>query len=875
MIWKRLHGMFHDDARIDEEIASHLELLAAEFESRGMSPHEARMAARRAFGGVAQVRESWREQRGLPFVESLRQDLRHARGQMCKHPVFSVTAILTLALGIGANSVVYQVLDSVVYRPLPVRAPHQLELVKVVEDGKEARAGVVSQDFTYPAYTDLAKRQTVADSLIAASFGDAPTDEGPNTPKIQISLVSGNFFTSLGAPIALGRALTPADDRPGAPPVTVISHRFWEKHFGSAPAAVGQKLRAGHTEVTVVGVADRKFYGVMLGFEPDAWLPAVLQPQILAVDWLRANGQSWLNVFARLRPGVTPSRAQTALDALYHGMPENSHRHLSLAPGYRGIPMMQDGVALLGWAAMALVTIVLLIACCNLANLLLGRSSARIHEIGVRMALGAGRRRVMLQLATESFCLAVIGALLALPLAAWASAALADIWSFSAISEPLSWRTVLFSILMAGIATCLFGLAPAVAATRVDLLSALQANRRSYSAGRSTHRLGRTLIATQIAVSVLLLYGAALLGRSLWNLQHRDFGFRTERLLLANFAWDTATAMKMEAEDPAAQPLYDRLNRIPGVVSAALSSSGPLSNSTYTSPLSTPERPSEADDTLVVRVSPRYFETMGTRILDGRGITEADRKGSQRVAVLAESEARRLFGGADPVGRFVSENATFQNKDALLVVGVARDVIFAGPRDTAGRLYYVPLAQAPAPVISALVRTSGNPDAVAAMVRAALHEIASDREIAKLEPVTETIEEALGTDYLLSVSSSGFSVLALALTALGIYGVISYAMAGRTREIGIRLALGATPTSVPRLVVREYAWLVGISAAVGAAAAIAASRLLRGILFGTAANDYLMLLGAAAALAGVAALAGWLPARRASRLDPMDALREE
>jgi hypothetical protein len=310
------------------------------------------------------------------------------------------------------------------------------------------------------------------------------------------------------------------------------------------------------------------------------------------------------------------------------------------------MPMYQDGVELLAVAAMALVSVVLLIACCNLANLVSGRGSARIHEMGVRMALGAGRRRIVRQLITESIALAVVGELLALGLAAWAWPALGSSFPMPAASAGLSLRTVLFSFLAVGLATCLFGLAPALAATRFELLSALQNSRRSYSAGRSTHRLGRILIASQIAVSVLLLYGTALLGRSLWTLEHRDIGFRTERLLLANFSLDTETAVKLDADDAIAQPLYGRLHQIPGVVSAALSSFGPLSNSTSTGSLSTPARPSKAEnDTLKVHVSPHYFETMGIPIEHGRGIAEDDRKETQRVAVLSETEARHLFGG--------------------------------------------------------------------------------------------------------------------------------------------------------------------------------------------------------------------------------------
>ena len=876
----RLRGIFggdRADARIDEEIAAHLEMLAAEFESRGMSPREARLAARREFGGVAQMRENWREQRGLPFLDALRQDLRYARAQMRKHPGFAVTAILTLALGIGANAIVYQVLESVVYRPLPVRAPRQLQLLEISEDGKQKVGDAMQQDLSYPQFRELAARQNIAESLIASGTSMLPSGEGKNAEKLTITLVSGNYFAGLGAGVAVGRALTPADDRPGAPPVAVLSPRFWEKRFGNRPEALGQTLALGGAAVTVVGVADARFYGLTLGWEPDAWIPAALQPQVLRNDYLRDNENYWLNVIARLKPGVTPERAQASLDAIYRSLPGTAHRHLTLRPGYRGLTLMRDGTELIGIALMALVSVVLLIACCNLANLVLGRGAARMHEIGVRLAMGAGRGRIVRQLLTECLALAAAGTLAALALAAWAWPELTRILELPFPGGRLEWRTCLFAAAIAGIAACIFGLAPALTNTRLDLLTALQANRRTYSSGRATHRLGRLLIAAQIAVSVVLVYGAGVLGRSLWNLQHSDVGFRTERLLIATFAWDQEAASAGEFEnDPFAGPLLDRLNHLPGVVSAALCAFGPLGNSTATGPLSTPDHPSKAaNDVLIVPVSPGYFETMGIRILRGRGISDAERAGSHNVAVLGETEARRLFGSADPVGRLVSASPTFKDEDAVEVVGVARDIRFSGPHSGAAALYYVPLAQAHVPVTSIAVRTAGDPDRAASAVRRVLREMAPGREIAKIEPVAETVEGQLVNDYLLAFSTSGFSLLALALTALGIYGVIAYAMVGRTREIGIRLALGAPRISVARMVAREYFPLVGASAAVGVVVAVGTARLARGMVFGVAPNDYLTLAGAAAVLAVVAVLAGWLPARRASRMDPIVALREE
>lgn len=875
-LFTRLRDHLRRDQRIDEEIAAHLEMLAAEFESRGMAPREAHLAARRAFGGVAQMKETWRGQRRLPLVDSLAQDLRYARGQIRKHPGFASVAILTLALGIGANTVVYQVLDGVVYSALPVRAPHRLQLLRIAEYGTAKAEGSVAEDFSYPLFRALADRQTVAESLFASGLTILASPD--SAEKLKVSMVSGSYFQGLGASTALGRILTPADNRPGAPAVAVISHRFWEKHYGRNPNAIGQTLRLGRGAVTVAGIAPAEFYGTTLGWEPDLWLPTIVQPQIMTSNWLADSNSTWLNVMLRLRHGVSPQQAQAQLDALYRAQSKAQNRRLLVLPGYRGFLMIQPMLEPLALASMALVTVVLLIACCNLANLVLGRGAARRHEIGVRLALGAGRGRVVRQLLTESLALAICGALAALALAAWGWPALHRSWDLAQPSI-LNGHALLFITLAAVSAVCLFGLAPALVTTRLDLATALQTSPRSHSGGPSAHRLGRLLIGIQISVSVLLLYGAGLLGRSLWNLEHQDYGFRTDRLLLANFAWDPERDLQFgetHAEDRRAQPLYERLNSLPGVVSAAVIGFGPLGNATSTGTLSTPERPSAAEnDMLEVHVSPRYFETLGTPILRGRAIAESDRAGSPPVVVLGQTAARRLFGSTDPVGGLVSPNQHYAAKEVLQVIGVARDIRFSGPHDTSDALFYVPLAQSPAPITSIAVRTAGNNAAAVAAIRTALHEIAPSREIARIEPVEDTIDDALGTDYLLAFSSGGFSLLAMALTALGVYGVVAYSIAGRTREIGIRLALGATSTRIGRMVAREYAWLVAVSATVGAAGAVAGAHFLRGTLFGVGPNDYAALLPAVGVLGAVTALAAWLPVWRATRVDPTKALREE
>jgi len=881
MLRARLTGKGRTAAELDEEIAAHLDLLARDYERHGMSAAEARHAARRAFGGVAQMRESYREQRRLPLVDTLTQDLVYAFRQLRRNPGFSIAAVLTLALGIGANAAIYQVLDAVLLRPLPVKEPQRLVLLQPREDGRE-------MNFSYRLFRELATHQQVFDGMFASS--DFPMHDpvlrgrGP-LRAVRGSLVSGDYFRVLGVSAAMGRVFTAADDHAAAP-VAVISYDFWSRQFDRNPGALGQVLEINKAVVGIIGIAPAGFFGERVGAAPDVWLPMALQSQVMAMDWLNAPTASWLTVMGRLRPGVAPATARQALNALYQqsvafalqrtGVRE---RHVDLEPAAGGINELQGQFKNPLLVLMAIVGLVLLIACCNLANLLLSRATARAHEMGVRIALGAGRLRLVRQLLTESVVLSASGSVLALFLA-WRGApalvAMASAGNAWQLSLGMGWRALGFTAAVALLATSLFGLAPALAGTRVDVHAALQAGWRNQTAGRAKHRLAKTLAVAQISVALLLLSGAALLVRSLWNLRHQDFGFRGEGVVMIDIPVEFSKTL-MARHNALRQPLFDRMNSLPGVQSAALSGFGPMGNMQHTSYLSSANRPFRDGDLVrVVHVSPRFFETMGIRIVAGRALTADDRSDSPNAVVLSETAAERLFGSAaGAIGQRISYEKNFDAAKGIEVAGVARNVRFADPRDPFGMLVYVPFSQNPAPATAVLLRGQGDPLQLTAPARAAIHELDPNLLVGEITPLTAAIDSKLARERTLALLSTCFGLLALVLTSVGVYGVISYGVVGRTQEIGIRLALGAARRSVLGMLMREVGLMIGVSLAVGGAGAALLTTAMRSLLFGFAAAEYSLLLAAALLLALVAAAAGYLPAWRAARLDPMRALRQE
>jgi len=626
--------------------------------------------------------------------------------------------------------------------------------------------------------------------------------------------------------------------------------------------------------VTIVGVAPEEFLGETRGNSPDVWLPMSVAPLAMATDWLNAPKASWLTAMARLKPGVSIAQAQAALAALCTQLAPSAGYRVELASGSRGIAQLQTRFESPLLVLMAVVGTVLLIACCNLANLLLGRATARAQEIGVRLAIGAGRGRIIRQLLTESLLLSMLGAVAAVAVAGWGARALVTLASEEQgwrLALSVGWRVPAFIAAVAVAATCVFGVAPALAATRLDLNAALRGHSRGLTGGRMT---GKLLVVAQVSLALVLISGAALLTRSLWNLRHQDFGFHGDHVLTAQLPWEFSPRM-MARYAALSQPLYDRVNALPGVRLAALSGFGPMGGDQHTGGLSSAERPAEkSDNTRIVHVSPQYFETMGIPIAAGRGIGVDDRASAPKVAVLSETAARTIFGGANPIGRLVTQGNRFDAQSAVQVVGVARDVRFASPAEPFGFLVYLPMTQAPAPITSVILRTSGDPALAAGNLRAALHALDPDMAVGTIRALSATIDAQLSRERLMASLATCFGLLALVLTCVGVYGVISYAVERRTREIGIRLALGGTRAQVTGALMREVATLVGASVALGGTGAVLMTRAMRTMLFGFGPNDYGLLLVVGLVLAAVAATAGLVPARRAAGLDPMAALRE-
>jgi predicted permease len=913
---------------LSDELRFHFERQVEEKIAEGMTPEEARYAALRELGGVEQIREECRDMRQVKFIENLLQDLRYAFRMLAKSPGFTAVVILSLALGIGANTAIFSLIDAVMLKMLPVRQPDQLVLLNWVSKGysyaiqgydgsdhKDKMGRMVGTSFSYPIYRAIRARNTAFSDVLG--FAEANQRFNVNAAGVaglaMGEYASGNYFSTLGVGAALGRTFVPADDTAGASPVAVISYAYWTSRFGRDPSVVGKAITVNNVPFTLVGVIAPEFFGLQAGRPTDAWIPLGRHMQVDPgwTQWLpkgetvfSARTEWWVLMIGRLKPGVTAQQARASLDVIVRQeaagikpLPPAQRRPdtllqpptTELQPASGGLDELRRQFSEPLSVLMSLVGLVLLIACANVANLLLARAEWRQKEIAVRLALGAGRRRLIRQLLTESALLAVAGGACGVILAYWASDLLLKFMSSGGdpiqISVSPDLRVLGFTALVSLATGILFGLAPALRGTRLDLTPSLkEGSSRITGGGRRNGKLrlglGKALVIAQAAMSLLLLVGAGLFVRTLRNLENEDIGFDRSNLLLF-----TVDASRAGYPGQRTASLYGEMQRrieaIPGVRSATLSRHALINDGRGGSDVYVQgyvPKPGERDEISNVYthyVGPRFFETFRISLLLGRTIGDADIEGAPRIALVNRTFARHYLGGANPIGRRFGFEAA---KNAEIeIVGLVGDARYGEMRDEPPPTVYFPYAQH-LDILQFMtfeVRTAGDPRNFIPSVRQVVQNL--DKNVPLRDVITQTqqIDQATFQERLFARLSSFFALLALVLACVGLCGMMSYAVARRTNEIGIRMALGAERAKILRMVLREGMALAGLGIIIGVPAALAASRLITNILYGLKPTDPLTIASATAVLAAVAFLAGYLPAQRASRVDPMVALRYE
>src|SRR5262245_24628465 len=822
------------------------------------------------------------------------QDLRFGVRMMLKNKVFTAVAVLTLALGIGANTAVFTLINALVLRSLPVANPDELVIIKASGPGKMGMMGM-----SYPAYRELRARQEVFTDIAVTDMGairrlTIPANNGTvELDNIQTSTVSANYWSVLGVQPALGRFFSEEDDRDAgtsetAGSLVVLSYSLWERQFGRDPGVLDRTVILDRSPCRLIGVAPRCFFGDRVGRETDLWVPFV---SFSPANSSAGRAMAIITQLARLKPGVSRLQAQAAMTLIYQQLTQAQMERfppnlrtlkiqdfsIQLEPAGTGLSSagLRETFTQPLWIVMAVVALVLLIACANVANLLLARAVARQREITVRRALGCGRFRLMRQLLTESLLLSALGTVLGFFVAWWGSHLLLRMVDTSDVPLRLNISpdapVLLFTaavMLLTGIG---FGLAPAWRAGKVDLSSAMKDQARG-TGQRVRQYLGRALVIFQVALSLLLLISAGLLIRSLHNLRQIDIGFRPQNVVLFDLAHNPRSREPAELA-LVAHDVYERVRQIPGVRSACLSNTLLLSpygrNGTLMIRDYTPE-PGELMSSRYTYVSPDYIETVGMKLVDGRGIEQGDSMNAPPVALVNETLARRYFPNGKAVGRMIEDSGK-----QIEIVGVVRDAKYMTLRGEVPYMIYRPLWQSPGTLHSLEVRTTEPLSAIAGPVRKELLEVTKDLMIRRVTPLSARVDQALASERLLSTLCTFFGVLALLLASVGLYGVLSYAVVQRTQEIGIRMALGATGRNVLWMVLRQSLTVLIAGIVLGLSLAIACTRLISGFLYGLRPTDPMAIALATLLLVVVALLACYLPARRATQVDPLAALRHE
>jgi macrolide transport system ATP-binding/permease protein len=870
------------ERELDEELRYHVEQQTEQNIRLGMSPEDARYAALKAFGGVEQAKERSRDSRGVRWLEDLWQDLRYGARMLLKNPGFTLIAVITLALGIGANTAIFTWLKAIYLQPLPgVAASHRLVTLRSTLI-KSANSPIW---VSYPNYKDYRDRNEVFSGLAAFNFNSFNLVYGEGQPeRIWGSLVSGNYFDVLGVRAALGRFFAPDEDRtPGTHPVAVISHRLWQRRFAADPLLIGKTIRLNKLDFTVIGVAPEGFRGSFLGVELDLWAPAMMYPQISpSGHHLFLRGSHHFLAIGWLKDGVTFEQAQANVQAiaaqLAKDYPETNEGEGATLFTVVDEPSGAGSMAQSLWVLMAVAGLVLLIACANIANLLLARAAGRSREIGIRLALGAGRGRLIRQMLTESLLLAASGGAAGALLAVWLSNGMSLM--LPPMGVPLGFNIEWdywvsgFALALTLLTVVAVGLVPALLSAKIDPLVSIRNETGAASALMRRSRLRGALVVTQISISLVSLVCTGLSIRTLVEQRRVNLGFDPERALLVSMdMFPNGYDEKRGAEFY--RRIVERVSALPDVESASLSDNVPPT--IFGGSIMTHEiegyvpRPSENMGIDCEIVALRYFQTMRIPLAEGREFSEADQAQSAPVVIINEAMARRYWPGQSPVGKRLRGG----DSPWSTIIGVARDVKNLEARAPVRPWMYYPLAQFYNSKMTLMVRTAGDPLQAFAGVRGAVRDLDATLPLFDIKTLQTHCGVPLFLDRIVVTYLSAFGMLALALAAIGLYGVMAYSVAARTREIGIRMALGAQTADVLKLVIKQGMTLTLIGVVIGLAIAFGLTRLIRELLYGVSATDPLSFILSALLLTGVALLASYLPARRATRVDPMTALRWE
>jgi predicted permease len=886
---------------LDQEIREHIDRETQDNIVRGMPPEEARYAAVRKFGNVTRVREETREVWSFPRFEELLQDIRYGLRVLRISPGFTCVAILTLALGIGANTAIYTLIDAVMLRMLPVKNPQELVSLNLAGplDTQFPRDvdGDFSTEFPYPAFVQMREHNQVLSALFAfKDTGRLSVLVNGNAEIVHGQLVTSNYFSALGVRAALGRDFAPEEDAAGAESVAIVSYGYWQSHFGGEASVLGRQILVNGAPVTIIGVAAPEFFGLQAGSAVDLYMTMTMQPQILphvaeepGTSAFAATDVWWIQLMGRLKPGVTAEQARANLDVIYRpavlqGLQPGAGSGplippaLELVPAGGGLSGLRNTFSKPLAILMIVVGIVLLIACVNMANLLLVRSSARAKEIAVRLSLGASRGRLIRQLLLESVLLSAFGGLLGLAFAYWGCNALVAMMQHA--NNPLSidvhpdLNVLAFTAVACVVTGILFGLTPALRATRVELTPALKQTAATLGTTRDKIYTTKTLVVAQVAFSVVLLFCAGLFVWTLVNLETIDVGFSRDNLLLFGVSPKNGGYTGRRYAD-LCREIQSRVAQLPGVKSATSSLILLLSGNMWLGSIEVPgysARPNENTSVSVLPVGDEFLSTMGIPLLQGRDLSPRDDESAPKVALVNETLARKYWPSENPLGR----HFTLRNVD-MEVVGIVADAKYTSlRRDIPPTVYYSYVQQMDSmPQMHFEMRTAGDASALIPSVRQVVASIDNRLPLFDVRTQTQQIDDLLYQERLFAKLVGFFAMLALALVCVGLYGVMSYSVARRTSEIGIRMALGANRSNVLNMVLRGAFLEVGIGLCIGTPLAILCGRYLAHQLYGVGRFDPLVLGGATVVLSVCALLAGFLPAHRAASIEPVEALRSE